>query len=286
MTQRHQNENGGEERGQVLDAGRDIGSLSRLLKLLDLFTPAAPVWSAESIMRQADLSRATCYRYIRALQQAGLIAPVASGQYMLGPRILELDRQIRLCDPLYNSGAEAARHLAAKTGLTVLLCALYSDSVICIRQERPVDVEEGNAEHIRNRGERRPLFRGAASKVLIPYLPPHQLRNLYRRNAHEIARAGLGTDWESFRETLRKIRKAGVCITFGEINPGVVGISGAILNRTGAPLGSIGLAFSQSKLKPGDLDRLSDLVRAAAAEVMRATSELNPSLDFSARAVG
>lgn len=286
MKRRRQDENSGETLPEIVDAGRDIGSLGRLLGLLDLFTPAAPIWSAEAIMRQAQLSRATCYRYIRVLQQAGLIAPVASGQYMLGSRILELDRQIRQCDPLYNASAEPARRLSEKTGLTVLVCALYSDSVMCIRQQRPANTEESAAEYLRTRGEKRSLFGGAASKVIIPYLQPHQLRNLYRRNSREIGRAGLGTDWESFRETLRKIRKAGFCVTYGEINPGVVGVSSAILNRAGAPLGSIGLAFSQSKLKPGDIDRLPPLVIDAANEVMQAISELNPNLDFSARAVG
>lgn len=266
--------------------GSEGGSLGRLLSLLDYFTPGAPVWSADGLMRQCDLSRATCYRYLRALQAAGLITPVASGRFMLGPRILELDRQIRLCDPLYNAAAEPAQRLAAETGLTVLLCALYSDAVMCIRQERPPGSEEGAADALRNRGEKRGLFRGAASKVLIPHLPPHQLRYLYRRNAREIARAGLGADWDSFRDMLRRIRKAGHCVSFGEVNPGVVGIASAILNRSGAPLGSIGLAFSQSKLRPGDMARLPARVHEAADEVMQALAAYHPDLDFSARAIG
>lgn len=265
------------------EAGREAGSLGRLLSLLDLFTPAAPIWSAEEIMRQADLSRATCYRYIRALQQAGLIAPVTSGQYVLGPRVLELDRQIRQCDPLYNAGGEPARRLAAESGHTVLVCALYSDSVMCIRQERPEGEADSMSDHLFSRGQKRPLFRAAASKVIIPYLPPHQLRALYKRNAREIGRAGLGADWEAFRASLREIRKAGHCITVGEFNPGVMGISAAILNRAGAPLGSVGLAFSQSRLRESDLDRLPPLVMETAEAIRKAIAVFHRSLDFSAR---
>lgn len=264
----------------------EVGSLGRLLGLLDMFTPAAPIWSAEDLMRQSSLSRATCYRYIRALQHAGLLAPVGSGKFVLGPRILELDRQIRLCDPLYNASAETARRLASETGLTVLVCALYSDSVLCIRQERPPGNTDDNADYFRNRGEKRHLFRGAASKVIIPYLPVHQLRSLYKRNAREIALSGLGTNWESFRTTLRSIRKLEYHVTTGEVNPGVVGISSAILNMQGAPLGSIGLAFSQSKLRRSEIERLPERVKAAAAEVNQAIADYHQNFDFSARAVG
>jgi DNA-binding IclR family transcriptional regulator len=106
-----------------------------MLELLDLFTPAAPIWAAEDLIRYLGLSRSTGYRYIRALHSARLIAGVANGYYVLGERIIELDRQIRHYDPIYLAGGKVMKPLVEETGCSALLCTLYRDSVMCVREE-------------------------------------------------------------------------------------------------------------------------------------------------------
>ena len=179
-------------------------SLVRLLGLLDLFTPAAPAWSAEALIKSLGMSRSTGYRYVKALTDVGLLTPVSNGHYVLGPRIVELDRQIRQCDPLYNAAGPALKWLVAKSGFSALLCALYSGSVLCVREELAAD----SPPNMFSRGQTRPLFRGAASKIILPFLRPHQLRILYAKHAKAIATSGLGTDWTTFRANLAKIRRA------------------------------------------------------------------------------
>ena len=238
-------------------------SLGRLLSVLDLFTPAAPAWSAEALIRSLGKSRSTGYRYVKALTDVGLLAPVANGYYILGPRIVELDRQIRQCDPLYNAGGAAMKELVAASGHSALLCALFSGSVLCVREELTPD----SPPNLFTRGQRRPLFQGAASKIILPYLRPHQLRSLYEKHARTIATSGLGSDWDEFRATLARIRRDGYVVTIGEFNAGVVGISAPIFNRAGQILGSVGVAGDESKLKRGDIDRIAALVTEAARKV-------------------
>src|SRR5438552_13370959 len=92
-------------------------SLVRMLSVLDMFTPAAPAWPSEALIRTLGTSRSTGYRYIKALADIGLIAPVANGHYILGPRIIELDLQIRYCDPLYNAAGPLLKKLVQETQL-------------------------------------------------------------------------------------------------------------------------------------------------------------------------
>ena len=100
-------------------------SLVRLLGVLDLFTPAAPAWSTDALIRSLGMSRSNGYRYIKALSDVGLIAPVSNGHYVLGPRIVELDRQIRQCDPLYNAAGPAMKRLGiGEPALRAALCAI------------------------------------------------------------------------------------------------------------------------------------------------------------------
>jgi DNA-binding IclR family transcriptional regulator len=257
-------------------------SLVRMLSLLDMFTPAAPSWSSDALIRALGTSRSTGYRYIKALADIDLLTPVANGHYILGPRIIELDLQIRNCDPLYNAAGPCLKRLVQETGLTGILCALFSGSVLCVREEIGPD----NPSHLFSRGQRRPLFRGAASKIILAHLGPHQLRSIYGKHRNTIATSGLGADWSSFRETLGEIRRAGCAMTIGEFNPGVMGIAAPIFNHSGQILGSLGVAGSDARLDRQDLQRIRTAVMEGAREVTGRIGVLGLGTDRPARAVG
>lgn len=265
------------------DMAADRGnSLEKMLSMLDLFTEAAPIWSTDDLIRYMGNSRSTCYRYIKTLQGAGLIAAVGNGSYVLGPRLLELDRQIRLCDPLYTLAGSLLSALVEKTGHSALLCTLYSQYVMCVRVEHDGVAPEGFFD----RGQKRPLFSGAASKIILAHLPIHQLKGLYLKHRKTIAAAGLGADWEGFRTRLRNIRQAGFCQTIGEFSPGIVGISSPIFNKEGKILGSIGIGASLAAFQRQNAQEIVDVVRQVAQDATSRMSETQTQLDRPARAIG
>jgi DNA-binding IclR family transcriptional regulator len=259
-----------------------VSSLEKMLSLLDVFTLAAPAWSTEDLIRYSGCSRSTCYRYIKVLQAAGFLAPVAGGAYVLGPRIIELDRHIRLRDPVYIAGGPPLRELAVSTGHSALLFILFSDTVMCVREELSVDAPSG----LLSRGERRSLFSGAASKVILAHLLPHQLRNLYEKHRKTIAAAGLGSDWLAFREALRAIRKDGYCMTVGEYRAGALGIAAPLFNSDGNVLGSIGIATHATSVKRSDIPGLANWVMKAGRETTERICSGEHGVDLPARAVG
>lgn len=257
-------------------------SLTRMLELLDLFTPAAPFWSADALIRYTGASRSTIYRHVRALHEAGLLRPVANGNYIVGPRVIELDRQLRQTDPLYIAGDKVMKRLVAATGQASLLCALFSDSVMCVREE----LAPNSPPNLFSRGQSRPLFTGAASKIILPYLPPHQLRSVYAKHKKTIATTGLGTDWPGFRATLAQIKRIGYVTTVGEFNADVLGLSAPVFNRAGHILGSLGIAGLESAFRKADMDALAATVVAAARDVTARISAMDSELDLPPRAIG
>jgi DNA-binding IclR family transcriptional regulator len=169
-----------------------------------------------------------------------------------------------------------------ETGHSVLLCAMFSDSVMCVRDELAAD----SPPNLFSRGQRRPLFTGAASKIILPYLPPHQLRSVYAKHKKTIATAGLGSDWTSFRTQLTQMRKLGYVITVGEFNEGVLGLSAPVFNRSGHILGSLGIAGVNTRFRKVDMDALAAVVVAAANKVSARISLMDSELDFPPRAIG
>lgn len=264
------------------DEPRGASSLEKMLGLLDVFTSSAPAWSTEDLIRFSGTSRSTCYRYIKVLQESGLLTPVAGGSWMLGPRIIELDRTMRLCDPVTISGGPPMRRLAKDTGHSALLCLLFSGTVMCVDDVPAAGAPAG----LFSRGQRRPLFAGAASKVILAHLPPHQLRALFTRHRTAIAASGLGADWDAFRTALRTIREAGHCVTTGEFRPGVLGIAAPLFNAEGGVLGSLGIATEASRVQPKQRNGLAAAVIKAAKEACARIAREQPSAARPARSVG
>lgn len=268
--------------GAVMTDAGGSNSLARTVGLLNLFTPEAPLWSTEELIQSHGMSRSSGYRYIKALVDVGLLAPVSNGYYILGPRIVELDLQIRQCDPLYIAGGPVLENLTTSTGLSSLLCALFSGSVLCVREELTPD----SPKKLFSRGQTRPLFQGAASKIILPYLRPHQLRSLYAKHAEAIAKAGLGADWPSFRRALSDMRSAGYAVTSGEFHPGIVGISAPVFNRDGQVLGSIGVAGPVGAFSEDDVDACAAAVVRAGKETSERIESVHVGVDRPARAIG
>ena len=88
----------------------------RILRVLNAFTPERPEISPEWLMTELGASRASIYRDLQQLSRVGLIERVSDRGYSLGPKIVELDRQIRQSDPLLRSAAEIPEQLARTTG--------------------------------------------------------------------------------------------------------------------------------------------------------------------------
>lgn len=256
-------------------------SLERLVSILDLFTPDSPVWASEDIIRYLDVPLSSGYRYIKVLQRAGLLARVANGSYVIGPRVLELDRTSRLRDPVYNAGTPVIRRLTQQTGFSSLLSVLYSDTVMCVQQEPTLDAPA----ELFSRGQRRPLVGGASANIILAYLPPHQLRSVFNKQRDSVVAAKLGADWDSFKKNLRQIRQDGYCITSGEFRLGIAGLAAPLFNQSGEVLGSIALARAAHPSAIEQYLALAPVVMEAAREITARISEMDAAVALPARSL-
>jgi DNA-binding IclR family transcriptional regulator len=243
-----------------------VNSANRLLAVLSLFTIEKPEWTVEEAAKQIGVSISTAYRYFRDLSKAGLVDPFPSGKYVLGPAIIENDRKIRLTDPLIQAGRPALQRLVARSGSAgiALLCRIYRTRVMCVHQEARVLSEQTVGYE---RGRPMPMFRGASSKVIFASLPSRTARWLFGEHKEEIAAAELGSDWETVKANLRRIRRAGLHLTRGEVDTGRVGIAAPVFGPSGNVIGSISMVIPESEATPQFVANIAALVQAAAREI-------------------
>lgn len=239
-----------------------MNSLRRMLDVLDLFKPEQPVISVEMICKQLDYTPASAYRYVRELSAVGLLVRLPRG-YALGPRVIELDRQMTEYDPLLVGSRVLADELVAQTGLDVLVSELYDDTVINIFEKPGSD---GQALSF-GRGRPMALFRSATSRVILANLSPRQLRRLHDDHAGTSELQRLGANWKVFSKAMLQIRKQGYCISVGELDPDKTGIAAPIFDEKHRILGSITLVGMNERFAAFNQSFLVNLIVDAARQV-------------------
>ncbi|WP_428036587.1 IclR family transcriptional regulator [Amphritea sp.] len=216
-------------------------SPARVFAILDMFSREAPVWSPDDINERLGYTRATGYRYVKELVEAGYLQKVSAGLYALGPRIIELDYQLRQSDPLLLSAAPCMEQLGQQTGFDVVLSVYFSGSMQVIDTHRYHSQQE--LELTYGRGRPRPLFFGAAPKILAASLTKPQQKKLYSAFSEEISHQGLGNSLDEFYAILREIKQLGYYISRGELDTNIGGIAMSISSQdkeTSAVLALVG----------------------------------------------
>lgn len=216
-----------------------MSSLTKMLNVLDLFTPEHPSWTIEEMAEHLGYAVPTMYRYAKELNNAGLLRHSSGARYVLGTRIIELDYQIRNVDPLIQASSQAMRSLAEKSGSDVVLGTIYADRIITVSHA----FGEENLKISFVRGKRMPLFKGALSKCVLSTLSKPQLRKVMADNTGEFA----GLEAQTIHEQLKEIRKKGYWATFSELNQGVVGIAIPYQNKQHQINASLGFIVSDKR---------------------------------------
>jgi DNA-binding IclR family transcriptional regulator len=248
-------------------------SPARVLAILNLFSEERPVWHTDEIIDAMGYTRATGYRYVKDLVEAGFLQKVSGGRYSLGARIIELDYQLRRSDPVLLAAAPVMDQLARRAHLDAVLTTLLGNGIIDIyRASADAALQLGYG-----RGRPRPLFKGAAPKVILSCTPRPQLVKIYEAKADEAAKHGLGSTWAEFRAYLADIRKRGFYWSKGELEPGVGGAAVPLLNRDGEALAALALVGSNETLEGVGEARIKALLARARDEIhSRLSSGVKP----------
>lgn len=247
-------------------AGRQ--SIEQLSAVLELFTEQRGLVSVDEIIAALDLTRSTGYRTVRALVGTGMLDRVSDDGYVLGPRILELYRQLQTGNPLLAVARPVMMALAAESakGTAVLLCRSYRDQVMCLHQEMTYGPQEPVSYQV---GRPMPLYAGSSSLVVLAAMPRPRLQRLYERDKALIAKAGLAKTGDEFFRALKQIRKEGSRVSFGEVDKGRIGISAPFVQSDLGITGCLSIVLSEANVSDMHISRVRLQVAAAAEEVSR-----------------
>jgi DNA-binding IclR family transcriptional regulator len=238
---------------------KKTNSQDRLLALLDLFSESRPLWTPDELMRELGYSRPTLYRYLKSLRDIGLLMATRGGHFTLGPRVVEMDYLSRCADPLVVAAPPQFTRLTATHPCTALIVRWYGDKMLCVASQSSAPNPISNYP----RGRPMLMGRGAIARSIMAFLPKPQLMPLIERYADDLREVGFGATQEEILGALKRIKRIGIAVAFGEVTPGAVAIAAPILDA-GYPVASLCITISGQHAWGELIDRIGEEVREAA----------------------
>lgn len=194
----------------------------------------------------------------------GLLVRLPGG-YALGPRVIQLDLQMREFDPILNGSRDLIASLAEETGLNVLLSELYGDTVITVHHQPGRDPQPLQF----GRGRPMALLRSSTAQIVLAHLPARRLRRLYDEHAQHPDMLRLAQNWKDFSRAMLNVRKSGYCVTMGDLDPDKAGLSAPIFGEGNRVLGSITAVGVLERFKAFNEEYLAARVREVAGDITR-----------------
>jgi DNA-binding IclR family transcriptional regulator len=226
------------------------------LRLVEAVVAAGEPISLPDLVAQVGLSKSTCYRLLRVLQEERYVDRVDSGGYFVGSRLVGVAAAVLPQAALYQAAAPALRALADATGETATLHVRSgSRAVLVLGAESAAQVVRRAATI----GETTWLGRGASGRAILAAL------SVQEADRH----ADHADDPEELRTTLAKARTDGYVLSFGANHAGVHGIAAPVPSTSD---GASGMSVAVS----GPAERWTeDRMRASAPRLLETCGELS-----------
>src|SRR4051794_33052546 len=242
---------------------KPTNSLERVLAVLEGFSETRLEWTPEELMQALGYSRPTLYRYLKILKAAGFLMSTRNAGVTLGPKVVELDYLTRKSDPLVLQGVPHLKDLTGRYSCTAMLLRWYGNKILCVASESSAK----NPVSSYPRGRPMALGRGAIARSIMAYLPKRQLLPLIERNLSELRSVGLGDNADDVQNSLKKVKKAGFAVAYGEVTPGAVGVAAPVFDVRRLPIAAVCVTVAGALVSGIEIDRIGAEVLAVAAAI-------------------
>jgi len=242
---------------------KPTNSLQRVLAVLEVFSEARLEWVPEDLMKELGYSRPTLYRYLKILKEAGFLMSTRNAGVTLGPKVVELDYLTRKSDTLMLHALPHLKDLTKHHSCTAMLLRWYGNKILCIASQSSAK----NPISSYPRGRPMPLGRGAIARSIMAFLPKRQLLPLIERNLDDLKSVGLGDTAEEVQKSLKKVRKAGFSVAYGEVTPGAVGIAAPVFDDRRHPIASVCVTIAGNLVTGAQIDQIGSGVLGVGLQI-------------------
>ena len=237
----------------------------KALAVLDLIGEQRRPLSVAEVAERIGADRATAYRMLMTLVQAGYVRRDENGKrYRLSFKLLSLARHLVGEDERASQILATLRRISEETGETVHYSVLDRDAAVLVfrakgSQRVAVDFQIG---------DRSPLHCSSIGKVLLAHLDPAACDAVIAAGLPQVAPNTI-TDPDALRRELAAVRDQGYAIDDLEFAPDMRCVAVPVFENEGAVPGGIAISGPSSRFDHPKLDNLRAVATRHATALSR-----------------
>ncbi|MFV0246190.1 MAG: IclR family transcriptional regulator [Qingshengfaniella sp.] len=242
-----------------------INVLERAVSILKAFRAGEGDLSLKDLGSRTGLHASTCLRIVSVLRDQGLVAKdETTGRYRLGYELIALADIARSSGGIVALALPHMRELSRQFQETTAISVRSGDHRIDLEQV----VGEQSVRRVIPLGVPKPLYAGAASRVLLSGLTDEELDGYLERVQLDKLATNTITDRVGLKESLAEIRRNGFAESVQEqFDDSGCGIVAPVFDGRGRLVAAVGVSVPQFRFSTELRDKLVPAVKHAAGRV-------------------
>jgi IclR family transcriptional regulator, acetate operon repressor len=229
------------------DCGEPMGTVTKALELLDLFTREQTLIGLSDLARLSGLNKATCFRMMTEMQALGLVEQTGpSKAYRLGPAVLRLAALREAAVPTRDAAMPVVQALAREVGETAHLSHIVGSNLrtlaFAYSAAHGTKVMMEDADLL-------PFHATSSGLAVLAFLPDAMVDSLLAAPLPAFT-AATDVNPTHIRARLAMIRNAGWSETHATFEADVRSVAVPLFDATGACTGAIGIAAPAARVTP------------------------------------
>lgn len=242
-----------------------LESADRVLRVLELFSPAERHLSLSDIADRLSLPRSSVHRLLATLLAHEFIErDPATRRYRLGIRLFEIGSTVIHERGLHSAAHPVVEELALSSGETCHLAVLSGVEAVYVYK-----IDGASSIIMSSRvGGRAPCYCTSIGKVLIAWAGVELLERVVAAGFHAFTPATI-RDADRLVAELERVRREGYALDLEEFERGLRCIAAPVRDHSGRVLAAVGLAGPSNRLTDRRLRELVGPVLAGAETISR-----------------
>lgn len=237
-------------------------TLQRMVEILDCFSYDRPELGVREIARKIGYSSSTTGRILQAMKELHVLQQNPSNQcYSLGGKVLAWSGVYSASLDVRNAALPFIQELHRITRETISLYVLEGAERVCVeRLESPQ-----NVRIIARLGRRVPLYAGSAGKVFLAFVSNEKRLEILKSTPPQAITESTIVDIEALNDELKRVRKKGYAVSFGEWVAEAAGVAAPVFDHRGEIVAAVTISGPEQRFKEDVVQRyITDITRVAA----------------------
>lgn len=241
-----------------------MGTVTKALELLNLFTRARPLIGLSDLARLAGVNKATCHRLMTELADFGLVEQIGTGrEYRLGPAALRLAVLREAQVPMRDAAMPVLQALAQATGETAHLSFMIGG---VLRTLAHVYATAHATKVMMEDAEVLPFHATSTGLAVLAFQPDAFQAALLAAPLPRLT-ATTETDPAVLRARLAQVRAGGIAESAGSFAAEVSSLAVPLFDALGQCSGGLAVAALASRMTPAQRDLIRAEITRAGAEI-------------------